>query len=368
MLLARRRTPVTLLTGFLGAGKTTVLNHLLRVAVGERIAVIVNEFGDIGLDHDLIETSTDKLVLMQSGCLCCSIRGDLAETLDELRRDRDQWEIRFDRVVIETTGIADPAPIQQTLLAEPRIAEWFMLDGVVTVADAATGSQTLDRHFEAVSQVAVADRLLITKADLVTAARLAAHEARLRRINPTAPMVRADRGRVDPVAIFGLDIGMGEGGGSAADRWGLAPGLIHNGRAAWSVSTGGTAVDPLTAMVRRLRHEERISASSAVIEDPIDPAIFDLWLEALLALCGPDLLRFKAIVHIEGEEAPIALHAVQHVLHPLVTLSRWPSHDRRSRFVLIGKDTAPGLLEESLAFLRNPPPLSSLAAPSVPPD
>ncbi len=367
MLFKPRRIPVTLLTGFLGAGKTTVLNHLLRAARSERIAVIVNEFGEIGLDHDLIETSSETLVLMESGCLCCSIRGDLADTLDDLRRDREQGDIHFDRVVIETTGIADPGPIQHTLLVEPAIAESYALDGVVTVADAANGSSTFDRHFEAVAQIAVADRLLVAKADLVTAARLTAFEARLRAINPTAPILRADRGRVAPDALFGLDIAHGEGGAAAAARWGV---MALDAGAAGGASSAGRdgAVDALTAMLQRQRHEPRVMSATAVIETPIEPLVFDLWLETILTLCGPELLRFKAIIHIAGEEAPLALHAVQHVLHPPVALPRWPSDDRRSRFVLIGKNIPRRLLDESIAFLRNPPELAASDPFSEPED
>lgn len=185
------RIPVTLITDFLGAGKTTLLNHLLRSPEAGRVAVIINEFGDIGLDHDLIESATEEMVLMQSGCLCCSIRGDLVTTMADLARRRANGLIAFERVVIGTTGLAEPAPIQQTLMLDRALASQYLLDGIVTLACAATGMTTLDRQFEAVSQIAVADRIVVSKADLVAVGALAAFEARLRKLNPTARILCA---------------------------------------------------------------------------------------------------------------------------------------------------------------------------------
>ncbi|MDO8885532.1 GTP-binding protein, partial [Candidatus Oleimmundimicrobium sp.] len=176
--------PVSLLTGFLGSGKTTLLNHLLGDPRMARAAVIINEFGEIGLDHDLVESATETMVLMQSGCLCCTVRGDLAQTLAELKARRDAGEADFDRVVIETTGIADPGPIVQTLVMDPLLSTDFALDGVLTTADCASGQATLDAHFEAVQQAAMADRLILTKTDLALPAEIAAFERRLAAINP----------------------------------------------------------------------------------------------------------------------------------------------------------------------------------------
>jgi len=198
------RIPVTLLTGFLGAGKTTVLNAILGSGRGPKIAVIVNEFGDAGLDHDLIEVVDEDVILMQSGCLCCSLRGDLVRTLHDLMDRRVAGDIAFDRVVIETTGLADPGPILQTLLVNHALSRRFRMDGTVTVADAATGPDTLNRQFEAVSQVAMADLIVLTRTDLVLAPRWRAFEARLRALNPTADVVRADHGSVEMDALWNL--------------------------------------------------------------------------------------------------------------------------------------------------------------------
>jgi Ni2+-binding GTPase involved in maturation of urease and hydrogenase len=196
--------PVTLLTGFLGSGKTTLLNHLIRDPGMGRVAVIINEFGDIGLDHDLIEESTEEMVLLQSGCLCCTIRGDLVTAMLALLRRQALGEVAFDRAVIETTGLADPGPILHTLLIERELAAAFRLDGVVTTACAATGPRTLDAQFEAVNQLALADRIVLTKTDLVTPNELRRFEDRLAQINPGAARITADHGRVAPGVLFGI--------------------------------------------------------------------------------------------------------------------------------------------------------------------
>lgn len=353
--------PVTLLTGFLGSGKTTLLNALLRHPGMDRAAVVINEFGEIGLDHDLIESSTEAMVLMRSGCLCCEVRGDLARTLAGLRERRDAGEIAFDRVVIETTGIADPGPIVQTLVMDGELSYDFALDGVLTTADAAMGARTLDHHFEAVQQIAMSDRIILTKTDLVTPAQLAAFEARLAALNPGAPRETADHGEINPALLFGLAPRQ-DSSRAQALTWvaagpkkaGLPPlsGLKSTNPFSLPQSHGmfasGTVAKPAS-------HDGRISSQSIEIAEPISPIVFDLWLESLMSSAATDILRLKGVVHVEGMAHPIALHGVQHIFHPPVPLAHWPKGDKVSRIVIIGRDLPPGYLAESLAFLRSRP-------------
>src|SRR5437016_3097473 len=197
--------PVTLLTGFLGSGKTTVLNHVLKEPGMAATAVIVNEFGEIGLDHLLVERSSEDVVLLNSGCLCCTVRGDIVDTLTNLFVDRVKGKVPFfTRIAIETTGLADPAPILHTLMTDPIVAARYMLDGVVTTVDAVNGAATLDRQPEAVKQAAVADRLLLTKTDLSQPALRQALEARLAALNRSASLIPVAQGAVDPARLFNL--------------------------------------------------------------------------------------------------------------------------------------------------------------------
>ena len=341
------RIPVTLLTGFLGAGKTTLLNTLLTDAGTERIAVIVNEFGEAGLDHDLIETSSEEIVLMQSGCLCCSVRGDLSDTIAGLLDRLDNGLLDFGRIVIETTGLADPGPILQTMTADPYLARETRLDGVVTVVDAANGPATLDAQFEAVSQAAMADLIVITKTDLVPEAKVAAFETRLRAISPTAQILRAVRGAGTAAWIRGLS--------------GLRRGVASAEALAWA--TGPTAAaDPLANLsgldrpaapqVDLSPHDARIGTVSVVLDAPIPAHVFDYWLDTLIALRGPDILRLKGIAFIEDIDDPFVFHGVQHLFDPPVRLEDWSGDDRRSRIVIIARDMTRPELQRSLDMLR----------------
>lgn len=360
--------PVTLLTGFLGSGKTTLLNALLRHPGMDRVAVVVNEFGEIGLDHDLIESATETMVLMASGCLCCTVRGDLARTLDDLRQRREAGEVAFDRVVIETTGLADPGPVVQTLVVDPDLQHDFVLDGVLTTVDCATGSATLDAQFESVQQAAMADRLILTKTDLATPAARAALEDRLKRLNPGAPRLVADHGRIDPAQLFGIAPREGTGRAEALGWVGAAPpaprplpplsGLAQARPFFGGQSHGLFAPRPAAATVAPgSAHDARISSQSAEVAQPIDPLVFDLWLETLMTGTGPNLLRLKGVIHVQGMDRPFALHGVQHIIHPPVPLPNWPRGDTVSRIVVIGRDLPPGFLDQTLALLRSPPPV-----------
>lgn len=349
--------PVSLLTGFLGSGKTTVLNHALRHPDLARTAVIINEFGEIGLDHELVETATENPVLLQSGCLCCTIRGDLVETLHDLLDRRERGEIPvLDRVIIETTGLADPAPIVHMLLTDSLISEAFRLDAVIVTVDAATGSATLDAQEEAVKQAAMADRILLTKTNLVEPAFVTSLEVRLRALNPAAPVIRAHNGAVASSRL--LDAGLYEPESKSSDvqAWLNAeaypspvPRRSHDHDGHHHQDGDAHSHDHHSHDVNR--RDERISAVAYTIDEPISAAVFDIWRETLMLLRGPQILRLKGLVNVWGAPAPFVLHGVRHVFHPPVLLPDWPSDDRRSRIVLIGRDFTDEFLEQSFGFL-----------------
>jgi G3E family GTPase len=308
--------PVCVLTGFLGSGKTTLLARLLKSPAFARTAVIINEFGEIGLDHDLIETSDESFVTLQTGCLCCTIRGDLVLTLADILRRRDDGTVTpFDRVVIETSGLADPAPILHAVMSDDVLAERLTLAGVVTTVDAVCGAATLEQQPESVKQVAVADRLVLTKTDLV-AGHPAAVLDRLAALNPSAPVLPASFGDIDAERLFDARIWDPSG---KLERWADEP--HHHG-----------AHD-------RNRHDERIACFALLREQPIPAVALTLFLEVLAEHCGADLLRLKGIVAIaESPERPAVIHGVQHMFHAPAFLERWPSDDRRSRLVFIARD------------------------------
>jgi G3E family GTPase len=313
----RAMIPVTVLTGFLGSGKTTLLGKLLKSPAFGRTAVIINEFGEVGLDHDLIETSDESFVTLQTGCLCCSIRGDLVLTLADILRRRDEGTVTpFDRVVIETSGLADPAPILHAVMSDDALAERLTLSGVVTTVDAVHGVATLARQPESVKQVAVADRLVLTKTDLIEETPPALTE-RLAALNPAAPLLPASFGDVDPERLF--DARIWDPSGKLAE---LADEEHHDHGAH-----------------DRNRHDERIACFALIREEPIPAVALTLFLEVLAEHCGADLLRLKGIVAIaESPERPAVIHGVQHMFHAPGFLKRWPSDDRRSRLVFIARD------------------------------
>jgi G3E family GTPase len=318
--------PVTVLTGFLGSGKTTLLAGLLKSPQFSRTAVIINEFGEVGLDHELIETSDESFVELQTGCLCCKMRGDLVVTLEHLLARRDAGTAApFARVVIETSGLADPAPILHALMGDAGLAERLSLAGVVTTVDAVNGLATLARQPESVKQVALADRLLLTKTDLADAGTEL--RARLSAINPSAPVLTASFGEVDAERL--LDPGLHTTRPQHLDAWlGLRLG-------------------------QQDAHDAEISTFAVVRETPIAAVALTLFMEALAEHCGGDLLRLKGIVDIvESPDRPAVVHGVQHVFHPPAWLARWPSEDRRSRLVLVGRALHQPWFEALLAAIE----------------
>ncbi|SMR84001.1 GTPase, G3E family [Aliiroseovarius halocynthiae] len=347
------RVPVTLLTGFLGVGKTTLLNHLIRDPNAGRIAVVMNEFGDAGLDHDLIEESTEETILMQSGCLCCSIRGDLSKTLTSLMARRKRGELSFDRVVIETTGIADPGPIMHTMVVDNLIAPHYRTDGVVTVADAATGPSTLEKQSEAVNQIAMADLVVLSKTDLVTPTELTRFETRIAGINSSAKRIKAQKGQVPLGALFGLSAMRSNVTTDDISDWlGMAKATPDPlaGLSGFAAPDSAPAALPLPTA--HAHHDHKIISASIELEHPIPANVFDYWLDSLITIRGPDILRMKGIVHVEGMGWPFVFHGVQHIFDAPVPLTSWSGTDTTSRVVVIARNMSLSLLDASLETLR----------------
>jgi G3E family GTPase len=323
------RIPVTLITGFLGSGKTTLLSRLLARPELADTAVVVNELGEVGLDHELVETVTDEVTVLTSGCLCCALRQDLVSTLRDLLTRRQAGAIpAFARVAVETTGLADPAPVLQTLVADPLVGTFFELDAVVATVDAVHGAATLAAHHEAVKQAAVADRLLLTKTDL--APDTAALEAELAALNPGAPRLRVLHGALDPGAILNQARRPDAERLAELDRWlGAADGADREGAHAH-------------------RHGD-VQAHCLTRQAPLPWPAFQRWLSDLVEREGSGLLRVKGLVRIEGEARPLLVQGVQHVFHEPRWLEAWPSGGRReTRLVVIGKDIDSAALRSDL--------------------
>jgi G3E family GTPase len=345
--------PMTVLTGFLGAGKTTLLNRLLKDPALAGTAVIINEFGEIGLDHLLVQTIDDNIMLLQSGCLCCTMRGDLVSALEQLLRDRDNGRVGFDRVVLETTGLADPAPVLHTAMMHPYLAIRYRLDGVLTMVDAVNGEATLDAHMEAVKQAAVADRLILSKTDLVTDAdKRDALAARLHALNPAARILDAAQGEATPANLLGC--GLYDPARKIPDvrRWLAEEAYAEasEAKAAHAHSHGhshGHHHDHGHHHHDPNRHDERIRAFTLATDQAIPSGTFHIFLDLLRSMHGENLLRLKGIVKLaEQPERPLVIHAVQHVFHPFSHLDAWPDDDRRTRLVFITRDLPEPKMQE----------------------
>jgi G3E family GTPase len=312
------------LTGFLGSGKTTLLARALVHADMGETAVIVNELGEVGVDHHLLRRVDERTVLLTSGCVCCSLRGDLADELRDLLDRRGRGGVPdFRRVVVETTGLADPAPILATLVSEPMLRHHVRLETVVATVDAVAGARTLDRYEESVRQVAAADRVVVTKPDLADPDPVA---RRVRALNPTADVVAASLGDVHPQRLFGRRKPLDWGGRSRSP-------------------------EPAGAEAGEYGHHD-VRAVALTFDEPLDWTAFGVWLTMLLQARGQDVLRVKGLLDTGGP-GPVVLDGVQHVVHPPRHLDAWPDADRRSRLVFIGRAVDPAALHVSLrAFDR----------------
>ncbi len=340
--------PVTLLTGFLGSGKSTLLTQVLSDPRFHDTAVVINEFGDVGLDGFLVEHSNEQLVEMTTGCLCCMIRGDIRKTLMDLHRRRAAGAISpFTRLIVETTGLADPAPVIHTLMTDPRLAGRYMLGGVITCVDAVNGEATLAHHDESVKQAAVADRIVLTKTDLAqtpdTRAELARLSAQLGDLNPAAPLLERNTPTFDHRKLFDTSLYDPTTKTFDVQKWLNAEAFEadpHDPHA-----TGGHTHDHAHDVNR---HGADVRAFSLVLDDPISTAVFRFALDVLIANRGADLLRVKGIVNVaETPGKPFVIHGVQHIFHDPVRLDAWPSADRRTKLVFITR----GVSEQTVSAL-----------------
>jgi G3E family GTPase len=322
-------TPVTLITGFLGSGKTTLLRRLLRDPALSDTAVLINEFGEIGLDHHLLERIDETMVMLQSGCVCCTIRGELSAAIKDLHSRRDRGLLPpFRRLVIESTGLADPFPILSTVQSDPVLRHHFRLGAVITTVDAVNGARTLDAQPESVSQVAAADRLVLTKTDIAAAEAIDRLTGRLRRINPDAPLWHSALWR------------------SAEDDLDAETLLSGGGVERWEpVDRHGDTPDPHPDSQHC--HTDDIAALALSLNEPVDWTRFGIWLTMLLHRHGSALLRVKGILNVADAATPVAVHAVQHLVHPPRHLGAWPDRDRSSRLVFIARGLDPALIERS---------------------
>lgn len=326
------RLPVTLVTGFLGAGKTTLVARLVRHPDMRRVAVVINEVGEIGIDHDIVAMASENIALLANGCICCSVRTDLQDTLRELFGQRRAGAIAdFDRVVIETTGLADPAPVLQTLSSDTMLATHYRLDGVVTLVDAVNGALQLQQQPEAVKQVALADRVFITKSDIASAEQVRTLRPEIEALNPGARVSLLVNGAIEPREIVNL--------GLASARASTAT-LSFLGEPLQGAGADGEKT------LRRV-HDSAIRTLSLRFDAPFTWNAFSAAMELLTTLRGPDLLRVKGIVNVAGQ--PVVVQGVQHVFHAPVELDRWPSEDRGTRLVFITRNIEAGVIRNLLA-------------------
>jgi G3E family GTPase len=326
------RIPISVITGFLGSGKTTLLKKLLRHPGMANAAVIVNEFGEESIDHALLETSSERMALLDNGCLCCTVRTDLQETLRDILTRRMHGEvIQFDRVFVETTGLADPAPVVQTLASDSLLADKFRLDCVVTLVDAVNALGQLDTLAEPVKQAAIADRLLITKSDVAPPDQVAELRARLADINPQAIILEVVHGDVDPANLIDVGLTTRQAAGDKLKRW-IGP--LAAPEAESKAGLGATA-----------RHSSGITSFCLWFDRPLTWPAFETCMNVLTSLRGPDLLRVKGLLNVEGESGPVVVQGVQHIFHPPARLQAWSDNDKRSRLVFITRGIERDMVE-----------------------
>ena len=333
------RVPIHVLTGFLGSGKTTLLRHLLSDTHLADTAVVINEYGEVGLDHLLVREVAEDVVLLSSGCLCCSVRDDMVSTLAELHALMRAGEIpAFARVVVETTGLADPAPIMQAILSEQSLVPWFRLGLVITTVDAVNGEQTLIRHREARQQLANADRIILTKADLVGDSECAVLVDKVSAMNPSASLRVSRKAKLPAAEILKESDGQ---------RYRPTPAVL-----AQIEDSDRPAAIPLAP-----GHDDAIKTFTVKLRQPVEwPALVE-WLELLLASRGDSILRVKGLLTVSDDKCPVVVQGVQHVLYPIERLPAWPDESSRPGWIVfIARDLTPRAIENSIlsVYERSP--------------
>ncbi len=351
----RGLTPVHLLTGFLGSGKTTLLQRMLTDPALSDAAVLINEFGEVGLDHELLGRIDDAVVLMRSGCLCCTVRGEIADSLLDLHSRRERGEIPwFDQVVIETTGLADPFPVLSTIRAHPVLRSHFAIGRVVTTVDAVNAFGQLDRRDEAVRQIGAADVIVLTKTDLPAASDVPALRGRLARLNPLATVVDGAEAAIAALVATVSGRWLGDDLDAASPDAGDDGDHHHQYHHDHHRHAHGSGHDHIP------QGDDAplgVTTFSIVTEDPMDWTAFGIWMTMLLNRHGDHIFRVKGILNLAGEDRPVAVHGVQRLVHPPVHLDAWPTADRSSRLVFILEGLNPDRIAESLAVfnrLSNP--------------
>ena len=324
--------PVTVITGFLGSGKTTLLSSILKKKEMQKTAVIINEFGEIGLDHALIEHTNKNIVELQSGCICCTIQGDLNKTLIDLFDKMMNGKVSsFNRILIETTGLANPVPIIHTLMSSIELIRIYSLDGVITVVDSINGEKTLDLHEESLKQLALAEKIILSKTDIVDKDEIKSLVFRIKEINPVSQIIFSKFGNIPLEEIFGL--GAYDPYKKSADvkNW-LAAEKYKDKKHHHHHDVN--------------RHNENIRAFSMMSENPVNMIAFSFFRDMITAALGANLLRMKGIVNIAGEERPAVIHGVQHIFHPVQWLETWPDNDRRTKLVFITQNIKKEQIED----------------------
>jgi G3E family GTPase len=327
------KIPVTIITGFLGSGKTTLISELVRHPEMNRVALVINEVGEIGIDHDLVESSTENISLLSNGCICCSLRTDMQETLRDLFAKRSVGEVfDFDRVIIETTGLADPAPVLQTLVSDTLLEAQFRFDGLVTLVDVVNFPIMVQTQKEIVKQIAIADKLFLTKSDLIDSSEMEMIQNQIRELNNSAQMIVVTQGKVSPLELMNLGLSSTKSSSKI---------LSFLGEQTESGKYLGQFVQA---------HDSGIQTLSLRFTDPFTWEAFSSALDLLSNLRGPDLLRMKGIINVSGQ--PVVVQGVQHIFHPPVHLKDWPSADHDSRMVFITRHIEAQLIRNLFDTVR----------------